>query len=147
MVSEETGAKENLRLPGLQMRKARNEAGISVEQAATALGLTVRSVRALEADDYEKLPAPVYVRGYIRSYCALVGISDMPILEGFESLVENGKQNQSGGGSSTKWSDRWKEKNGLILAGCGLALLLLIVLLLFFFGVNAEAGTVGSNRL
>ena len=75
-------------LPGLQMRKARTNMSISVEEAATSLGLTERSVKALESDDYEKLPSAVYIRGYIRRYCSLLNIDETPVLKGFELLAE-----------------------------------------------------------
>lgn len=74
-------------LPGLKMRKARTEMAISVDQAAASLGLTERMLKALEADDYDKLPADVYVRGYIRNYCALLNIDAAAILQAFEQLV------------------------------------------------------------
>lgn len=70
------------------MRKARTDMAISVEAAAESLGLTVSMLKALEADDYSKLPAAVYVRGYIKSYCSLVNIDASGILQAFEQLVE-----------------------------------------------------------
>lgn len=79
-------------LPGLQMRKARTDMSISLEEAATALGLTERSLKALESDDYEKLPSAVYIRGYIRRYCSLLNIDQIPVLKGFELLAESDDQ-------------------------------------------------------
>lgn len=68
------------------MRKARTERALSVAEVAEALGVTERKIKALEADDYAKLPAKVYVRGYIRRYCALLGIEEAPVLLGYERL-------------------------------------------------------------
>lgn len=42
---------------------------------ARQLHLTIQAVRALEENDLDKLPPPVYVRGFLRSYARLV---DMP---------------------------------------------------------------------
>jgi cytoskeletal protein RodZ len=79
-------------LPGLQMRKARTDMSISVEEAATSLGLTERSLKALESDDYDKLPSAVYIRGYIRRYCSLLNIDESPVLKGFELLAQSENQ-------------------------------------------------------
>ena len=79
-------------LPGLQMRKARTDMSISLEEAATSLGLTERSLKALESDDYEKLPSAVYIRGYIRRYCSLLNIDEITVLKGFELLTESDSQ-------------------------------------------------------
>jgi DNA-binding XRE family transcriptional regulator len=91
-VEEQNGVPDMAVLPGLKMRKARTALSISVEEAAASLGLTERILKALEADDYGKLPADVYVRGYIRSYCSLLNIDAAAILQAFERLVEMEKQ-------------------------------------------------------
>ena len=42
---------------------------------------------ALEDDDYQSLPGATYVRGYLRSYAQLLGLSPDPILEAHARLV------------------------------------------------------------
>ncbi|MBV1933014.1 MAG: helix-turn-helix domain-containing protein [Porticoccaceae bacterium] len=91
-MEEQNGVPDMAVLPGLKMRKARTELSISVEAAAASLGLTERMLKALEADDYSKLPAAVYVRGYIKSYCSLLNIDASAILLAFEKLIEMEKQ-------------------------------------------------------
>ena len=91
IVEQESKAAISTGLPGIQMHKARMSQGIAIEDAASAMGLTVRSLQALEADDYDKLPSEVYIRGYIRRYCALLTIEPATILEEFEANIENEK--------------------------------------------------------
>lgn len=68
---------------GPQLRQARLSAGLSEEDIAAQLRLDVSVIRQLEADEYQKLAAPTYVRGYLRSYAQLVSIAPEPIIELF----------------------------------------------------------------
>ena len=70
--------------PGEQLRTAREAAGMSVHEIATHLRLDSRVILALEADDYEKLPAPIFTRGYLRGYARLLGLPPEPVLQAFE---------------------------------------------------------------
>jgi len=66
---------------GAALRQAREAAGMSIDQAAAQLRMTVRAVANLEADDWSSLGAPVFVRGQLRSYARLVGIDIEPYIE------------------------------------------------------------------
>ena len=70
--------------PGAYLRKAREEAGISIEKVASSLLLHSATVRALEADAYERLPAPTFVRGYFRGYARVLGLPSKPVLEMYD---------------------------------------------------------------
>ena len=54
---------------GTMMRQAREQQGLSQEDLATELHLDLRQITQLEEDDYSALPAPAFVKGYIRA-CA-----------------------------------------------------------------------------
>ncbi|GAB4559187.1 MAG: hypothetical protein Tsb0020_04790 [Haliangiales bacterium] len=53
---------------------ARRQRSMSVIQIAEVTRIPVRSLKRLEAGDFEKLPADVFVRGFIRSYARCVGL-------------------------------------------------------------------------
>ena len=65
---------------GAMLRAARDAAGLSVQQVAQRLKLTVRVVEAIEANDRRGIPAMVYLRGYARSYARLLGMDPEPLL-------------------------------------------------------------------
>jgi cytoskeleton protein RodZ len=69
----ETGSAA-LDTPGKQLRRGREARKLEISQIATSLRITSQVVEALERDDYEHLPSPVFVSGYIRSYARLVGL-------------------------------------------------------------------------
>ncbi len=70
--------------PGAQLREARHRANLSIEEVATQLRLDRRTVRALEENEFQYLPAPTFIRGYIRSYARLLGLPPGPILEAYD---------------------------------------------------------------
>jgi len=52
-------------------RKAKHK---TIEEAAQATRIHANFLRALETDDFEKLPAEVFVRGFIRLYATYLGL-------------------------------------------------------------------------
>jgi len=53
---------------GARLRAARESAGLSIEAVAQQLKLAPRQVRALEDDDFQRLPGRTFVRGFARNY-------------------------------------------------------------------------------
>jgi len=64
---------------GQRLRNAREAAGLSVADVAARLKMPVRIVEALEAEDWARLGAPVFVRGQLRSYSRLLGLPVEPM--------------------------------------------------------------------
>jgi cytoskeleton protein RodZ len=60
--------------PGARLAAAREQAGMTVLQAAESLRLDVATLQALEAGRFETLGATVFVRGHLRHYAELVGL-------------------------------------------------------------------------
>jgi cytoskeleton protein RodZ len=67
---------------GQQLRQARENSGISIDDAAHALHLDRDVIFAIEADDYAALGAPVFIRGYLRSYAKLLELKEDEVLAG-----------------------------------------------------------------
>ncbi len=62
------------------MREARLEAGQSIEAVAQQLNLQPDLVEALEANDFSRFNALVFVRGHLRSYARLLNLDDESVL-------------------------------------------------------------------
>lgn len=60
--------------PGRVLSDARAAKGLAVAEVAAQLRLSASQVIALEADDYERLPGPVFVRGFVRNYARLLDL-------------------------------------------------------------------------
>lgn len=70
--------------PGARLRREREAIGLTQQQAAEQLTLDVSVVIALEANDFAALGAPVFAKGHLRRYAALLGIPDDDIVGGYE---------------------------------------------------------------
>lgn len=77
--------------PGSQLRRARENHSLSIEAVAAQLHVLPKIIAALEAEDYAKLPSPVFVRGYLRSYAKVVGLSPEPLIESYNRVAGGGE--------------------------------------------------------
>ncbi len=66
---------------GEQLRKAREAAGLSLGDVAGQLRMPVQVVAALETEQWDRLGAPVFVRGQLRSYARLLKVDLDGLLE------------------------------------------------------------------
>ncbi len=66
--------------PGGRLRAERERQGLPRERVAQQLHLGEEMIDALEADDYDRLPGAVFVKGYVRNYARLLGIPAEPLL-------------------------------------------------------------------
>lgn len=70
--------------PGVALRRAREQLGLTDQQAAEQLNLDVSIVTALESDDYPALGAPVFAKGHLRRYAGLLGLPQADLVEAYE---------------------------------------------------------------
>ncbi len=66
---------------GETLRSTREHRGLTMEQVARDTRISLRFLEALEAENFEELPAPVYVRGFLRSYANYLKIDPQPLLD------------------------------------------------------------------
>jgi cytoskeleton protein RodZ len=59
---------------GQALAAKRAERGLSIDQVAASTRLRPEHVAALEADDFASFAAPVYAKGYLRTYAAYLGL-------------------------------------------------------------------------
>jgi len=78
-------ARAGLASPGLLLRGAREARGLTIEEVADRLRLNVALVLAMEEDRLGLLGAPVFARGHLRNYAALVGASEREVMDAFEA--------------------------------------------------------------
>ena len=77
--------------PGSRLRAAREAAGCSQARVADELRLSIATIDALEDGDGSRLPGDVFVRGYLRSYAALMGLPGDEIIEAFHRTGGGGE--------------------------------------------------------
>jgi len=70
--------------PGSRLERQRELAGLTEQQVAERLNLDAAAVTALEREDYSALGAPVFVRGHLKRYAALLDLDEDQILGAYE---------------------------------------------------------------
>ena len=78
---------------GQELALAREAKGMSQEQVADILNLTLANVIALENDDYESLPGWTYVSGYLRAYARLLGVDSESLRDKAEARIQGDVEN------------------------------------------------------
>lgn len=66
------------------LREARETKGLTLQEVQTETRITVRYLDALENGDYDRLPTPVHVRGFLRNYARFLGLDPQPLLDRYE---------------------------------------------------------------
>jgi cytoskeletal protein RodZ len=66
---------------GSQLRAAREEKGLTLEDIAAQTRIPRRHLESLENSDWERLPAPTYTTGFAKSYASAVGLDRTEIAD------------------------------------------------------------------
>ena len=77
---------------GARLRQQREARALSVPDIVKATKIPEKSVHNLEGGVFEELPAEVFVRGFLKSYCRAVGLDTDAILRDYEGLVREKKK-------------------------------------------------------
>lgn len=66
---------------GSLMKQAREAQGIELREIAERTKIGMAYLQALESENFNKLPAPVYVRGFLVEYAKIVGLDRVRLFE------------------------------------------------------------------
>ena len=64
----------------LGLAQIRASRGISLQQIADTTKISVRSLKAIEAGEFKKLPGGIYNISYIRQYCRAIDFDEAVLL-------------------------------------------------------------------
>ncbi|MCG8015731.1 MAG: DUF4115 domain-containing protein [Candidatus Thiodiazotropha sp. 'RUGA'] len=124
--------------PGSLLKRARERQQMSAASVAAQLHLQSNIIDALERDDYDNLPGPVFVQGYLRNYARLVGLQEDAVVAAYQRLFPELEE-------QTVLSDPERAESKTIHSGHGLMRLVtwgiviaLAALLFFWWQTRAE---------
>jgi cytoskeleton protein RodZ len=66
--------------PGEILKQAREARGESLGEVAQALKLSIAQLSAIEESEFDALPGPTFVRGFVRNYARHLGLEAEPLL-------------------------------------------------------------------
>jgi|YNPBryantNP2012_1023418.scaffolds.fasta_scaffold25397_1 cytoskeleton protein RodZ len=74
---------------GPYLARERTLRNIRLEEIAAKTRISLQVLRALESEDWDALPARVYVRGFIRAYARHVGLDENEVLLRYEDYMQS----------------------------------------------------------
>ena len=77
---------------GETLRKAREAKGLSIAQISEATNMLPQQIEDLENENFSRIAAPIYGRGFVKLYCNTVGLDPKPLVQEFMDIYNGNKQ-------------------------------------------------------
>lgn len=77
---------------GEALRQIREEKQIPLEAIADHTKISMRYLRAIEEESAERFPEEVYLKGYLKQYCAEIGVEAEPVVRYFLTLIDSSQE-------------------------------------------------------
>lgn len=119
---------------GQTLLRARQARSITLEDAERATRIPRRYLEALEQEDFGILPAPVYARGFLRSYAGYLGLNPSELMPFFP--VGNVEEPKLEPLPEVKPPRTWSMSGIVAVAAVGALILLVIAL----YSLGSEGG-------
>jgi cytoskeleton protein RodZ len=125
---------------GEKMKKIRGERRLSINEISRSTRIQGKYLEYLENGEYEKLPADVYVKGFLKTYAVYVGVNESSLIKLYER--EHGIQkNIKKIDDQDKMIEPVKLSKLVITPKIIIASLVVILVLLGFFYIYKEVNT------
>ncbi len=69
---------------GQYLSSTRESKGFDLHDATQQTRISIQYLKALEQDDFAKLPGEVFVRGFLKNYAKFLGLSEQEVLKKYE---------------------------------------------------------------
>ncbi len=145
--------------PGEYLKREREHRGIKLSEVFNATRVPMKYLIALEADDYDSMPHPTFIKGYIKAYCKVLGVDETDAVLRFE-VFQREKALKAGAGKKPEprapmpkrieqppllgefWSNR---RNVAMVAGGAIGVIIIIIIAVFLIrGRGAPSAPVES---
>lgn len=74
--------------PGKMLRDARERLGLTQEEVAKELYMTLTKVKSIESEEYNRLHSDTFIRGYLRAYGQLVKVDLQELLAVYDNQAK-----------------------------------------------------------
>lgn len=76
---------------GKTLREAREAKGLSIAQVAESTHMMSQIVEGLENEDFSRIVAPIYGRGFVKLYCEAVGLDPKELTAAFMEIYNGSR--------------------------------------------------------
>ena len=84
----------NSQVTGVVIRRVREHFQISLEALYDRTKINIRTLQMIERDDYQALPAEVYVKGFIKQICQALNIHEAKGVEDYIHEYQSARSSQ-----------------------------------------------------
>ena len=77
---------------GKSLRAAREAKGYTVQQLAEMTRMAPTLVNDLEQENFDRIAAPIYGRGFVKLYCEAVGLAPKPLIDEYMEIVNGNRE-------------------------------------------------------
>src|SRR5579885_749013 len=110
---------------GTTLREARMRARIDITEAEARTKIRAKYLRAIENEEWDLLPGPVYVKSFLRTYGDFLGLDSRALVDEFKRRYER-PPDQDMRPISSLGRERERRRRGPRLGPVGLIVLVLI---------------------
>ena len=76
-------------LSGSDLKKIRDELGVSLEEIAETVKVRMAYLRAIEEDQFEKAPSRIFLKGFVRAYAQYIGLDADMVASRYLKRINN----------------------------------------------------------
>jgi len=77
---------------GNTLRTAREAKGLTVRQLAELTRMAPTTIQELESENFTRIAAPIYGRGFVKLYCEAVGLEAKPLVDEFMEIYNGNRE-------------------------------------------------------
>jgi cytoskeleton protein RodZ len=117
---------------GAALAKARAQRGLSLDEASRDTRISLDQLRALEDEDFDRLPGEVYVRGSLRTYAQYLGLNPDEVIGLYSRHAEDPEpprppRSPMGSVGKAMTASRFRDNQRLVVMGAVTLLVLAVV--------------------
>lgn len=132
---------------GSTLRDARTRQGLDFPELEQVTKIRPKYLRALEDERFDVLPAPTYVKGFLRSYAEALGLDGQPFVDEYNSRFTVGEEEygpiRTRRAPVRKPERRSHESRIAVLALLGIAIVTALVIAAWRFGGTSNPDVPG----
>jgi cytoskeleton protein RodZ len=99
---------------GEKLQREREMRGITLDEIAKATKIGTRSLRALEQEDFNKLPGGIFNKGFVRAYARYLGIDEEQAVADYLTAIDEPESPDTEGEQLKQIEANWKPSPGTV---------------------------------
>jgi cytoskeleton protein RodZ len=130
--------------PGKKLRLIREDLGLSYSRVAEALHMTAHYVKALENDEFEKLPGKTFIKGYFRSYAKFLGTDVEEVIQCYEQYVAALEESETSEANVIRARKAYDQNIRWLI--CAAIIIVIVIAVSWWLSGDNESSTASSDK-